>query len=69
MLQPDPVLARQQVAAAGRPAVAGTPQQLAQAVAEYERIGLDELIVQTGPLGTGQQVLDAMDVLMSKVFG
>jgi alkanesulfonate monooxygenase SsuD/methylene tetrahydromethanopterin reductase-like flavin-dependent oxidoreductase (luciferase family) len=57
------------VAAAGRPVIAGTPEQLARAVAEHARIGLDELIVQTGPLGTGQQVLDAMDVLMSEVFG
>jgi len=69
MPQADPVRARQQVAAAGeRPAIAGTPEQLTEVVAEYARIGLDELIVQTASLGTGQQVLDAMDLLMSEVF-
>jgi F420-dependent oxidoreductase-like protein len=69
-LEDDPVLAREHRAATapGRATIAGTTDEVAQTVAEYARIGLDELVVQTSTLGTGQHVLDAMDLLMSEVF-
>jgi F420-dependent oxidoreductase-like protein len=50
------------------PTYGGTPEQIAESVEEYARIGLDELIVPTGTLGPVEQVLDAMDLLQTEVF-
>ncbi|MFI5930713.1 LLM class flavin-dependent oxidoreductase [Actinoplanes sp. NPDC051494] len=52
---------------AGPPAIGGTPAQLAATVEEYRRIGLDELIVPDGLLGTGADRLKAMDTVLSIV--
>jgi alkanesulfonate monooxygenase SsuD/methylene tetrahydromethanopterin reductase-like flavin-dependent oxidoreductase (luciferase family) len=51
------------------PAMGGTPEQLAETVAEYRAIGLDELIVPDGMLGTGGDRLKAMDVILGIVRG
>ena len=50
------------------PAFGGSPDQLTEVVAGYAAARLDELIVPTGGLGSGDQVLDAMDLLMTEVF-
>jgi F420-dependent oxidoreductase-like protein len=50
-----------------RPVIGGSPQKLADTIAEYRAIGLDELIVPDGFLGTGAERLKAMDVILSVV--
>jgi len=50
------------------PAFGGPPDRLAEVVGDYAAAGLHELIVPTGGLGSGQQVLEAMDLLMTGVF-
>jgi F420-dependent oxidoreductase-like protein len=49
------------------PVIGGSPQQLAETVAEYRAIGLDELIVPDGLLGRGADRLRAMDVILGIV--
>jgi F420-dependent oxidoreductase-like protein len=49
------------------PVIGGSRAQLAETVAEYREIGLDELIVPDGLLGTGADRLKAMDVILSIV--
>jgi len=49
------------------PVVGGSPQQLADTIAEYRAIGLDELIVPDGLLGKGADRLKAMDTIVSLV--
>jgi alkanesulfonate monooxygenase SsuD/methylene tetrahydromethanopterin reductase-like flavin-dependent oxidoreductase (luciferase family) len=46
------------------PVIGGSPARLADAIAEYEAIGLDELIVPDGFLGRGADRLKAMDVIV-----
>jgi alkanesulfonate monooxygenase SsuD/methylene tetrahydromethanopterin reductase-like flavin-dependent oxidoreductase (luciferase family) len=50
-----------------RPVIGGSPEKLADTIAEYRAIGLDELIVPDGFLGTGAQRLKAMDVILGLV--
>jgi alkanesulfonate monooxygenase SsuD/methylene tetrahydromethanopterin reductase-like flavin-dependent oxidoreductase (luciferase family) len=50
-----------------RPVIGGTPAKLADTIAEYRAIGLDELIVPDGFLGTGADRLKAMDVIVDLV--
>lgn len=45
------------------PVIGGSPQRLAETIAEYREIGLDELIVPDGYLGKGRDRLAAMDVI------
>jgi alkanesulfonate monooxygenase SsuD/methylene tetrahydromethanopterin reductase-like flavin-dependent oxidoreductase (luciferase family) len=45
------------------PVIGGSPSRLADAIAEYAAIGLDELIVPDGYLGKGADRLKAMDVI------
>jgi len=59
---------REQLAGLPMPAYGGTPEQLVEVVAAYAAAGLDELIVPTSTLGTGAEVLDAMDLLSTRVF-
>ena len=51
------------------PVIGGTPARLAETVAEYRAIGLDELIVPDAMLGTGADRLKAMDVIHGIVRG
>jgi alkanesulfonate monooxygenase SsuD/methylene tetrahydromethanopterin reductase-like flavin-dependent oxidoreductase (luciferase family) len=51
------------------PVIGGSPQRLAETVAQYREIGLDELIVPDGMLGTGADRLAAMDTILGIVRG
>jgi F420-dependent oxidoreductase-like protein len=51
------------------PVIGGSPEQLAETVAEYREIGLDELIVPDGFLGKGADRLTSMDTLREIVMG
>jgi alkanesulfonate monooxygenase SsuD/methylene tetrahydromethanopterin reductase-like flavin-dependent oxidoreductase (luciferase family) len=51
----------------GRAAIAGTTAQVADAVAEWQAIGLDEVIVPDFVLGRGAKKLEAMDALIEEV--
>lgn len=51
----------------GRAAVAGPPEHLAEVVAAWRDVGLDELIVPDFVLGRGQAKLDAMDAIIEQV--
>jgi F420-dependent oxidoreductase-like protein len=51
----------------GRAAVAGTPGQIAETVARWKDVGLDELIVPDFTLGRGQRKLDHLDALIEQV--
>jgi alkanesulfonate monooxygenase SsuD/methylene tetrahydromethanopterin reductase-like flavin-dependent oxidoreductase (luciferase family) len=48
-----------------RPIIGGSRAELADALAEYQAIGLDELIVPDAMLGTGADRLRAMDTIRS----
>ncbi|WP_249998081.1 LLM class flavin-dependent oxidoreductase [Actinoplanes sp. M2I2] len=47
----------------GPPVIGGSPEKLADDVAAYADLGLDELIIPDGLLGTGADRLKAMDVI------
>jgi F420-dependent oxidoreductase-like protein len=47
----------------GSPVIGGSPEKLAEDVAAYAEIGLDELIIPDARLGTGAERLKAMDVI------
>ncbi|RZU52762.1 F420-dependent oxidoreductase-like protein [Krasilnikovia cinnamomea] len=49
------------------PVIGGSPQRLAEAIAEYRAIGLDELIVPDWRLGKGAERLAAMDTILTLV--
>jgi alkanesulfonate monooxygenase SsuD/methylene tetrahydromethanopterin reductase-like flavin-dependent oxidoreductase (luciferase family) len=49
----------------GRPVIGGSKARLADTIAEYRAIGLDELIVPDALLGTGADRLRAMDTILS----
>jgi F420-dependent oxidoreductase-like protein len=51
----------------GMPVIGGSPEKLAEDVTAYAEIGLDELIVPDGLLGTGAERLKAMDVIRGLV--
>ena len=51
------------------PVIGGSPQRLADTVAEYRSIGLDELIVPDVLLGRGADRLSAMDAVLGIVRG
>jgi F420-dependent oxidoreductase-like protein len=51
------------------PVIGGSAERLAETVAEYREIGLDELIVPDAMLGKGADRLKAMDVILSIVRG
>jgi alkanesulfonate monooxygenase SsuD/methylene tetrahydromethanopterin reductase-like flavin-dependent oxidoreductase (luciferase family) len=54
-------------AAGGRAAVAGPVEAVAQAVADWAEVGVDEVIVPDFALGTGTARLDAMDAIVEAV--
>ena len=47
-----------------RPSLAGTAEQIAEQVAAYAEVGVDELIVPDFTLGTGAQRTDSLDALI-----
>jgi hypothetical protein len=47
------------------PVIGGSVEQLTETLAEYQAIGLDELIVPDGMLGKGADRLKAMDIVLS----
>jgi len=49
------------------PAIGGSARQLADTVAEYRSVGLDELVVPDRMLGKGADRLAAMDVILGIV--
>jgi F420-dependent oxidoreductase-like protein len=51
------------------PVIGGSPERLAETVAGYREIGLDELIVPDGLLGKGADRLRAMDAILGIVRG
>jgi F420-dependent oxidoreductase-like protein len=51
------------------PVIGGSPERLADTIAEYRANGLDELIIPDGQLGTGSERLRAMDVIVGLVRG
>ena len=52
---------------APRPAVAGSPEQIAETVAAWRDVGVDEVIVPDNTLGQGARRTDAMDALIERV--
>ena len=52
---------------APRPAVAGSPEQIAETVAAWRDVGVDEVIVPDNTLGQGERRTDAMDALIEHV--
>jgi alkanesulfonate monooxygenase SsuD/methylene tetrahydromethanopterin reductase-like flavin-dependent oxidoreductase (luciferase family) len=48
-----------------RPIIGGSPAELADTLAQYQAIGLDELVVPDAMLGTGAERLRAMDTILS----
>jgi F420-dependent oxidoreductase-like protein len=51
----------------GRASIAGTTDDVAQAVADWQAIGLDEVIVPDFTLGRGARKLERMDALIEQV--
>ncbi|GIE89772.1 LLM class flavin-dependent oxidoreductase [Actinoplanes regularis] len=51
------------------PVIGGSREKLADAIAGYRAIGLDELIIPDGLLGSGAEKLKAMDVVLELVNG
>ncbi|HEU5150036.1 MAG TPA: LLM class flavin-dependent oxidoreductase [Iamia sp.] len=50
-----------------RPAIGGTPEQLADTIGRWAEAGLDELIVPDFTLGDRQQAMDAIDQIIEEV--
>jgi probable F420-dependent oxidoreductase len=64
----DPLAAEQFVARySPQPAFAGTAEQLAEVIAAWRAVGVDELVVPDATLGTGARRADAMDALIGAV--
>jgi len=51
----------------GRPAVAGLADEISEAVADWQAMGLDEVIVPDFTLGKGQHRLDRLDLIIEQV--
>jgi len=56
-----------QAAMGDRPCVAGTAERIAESVAAWRDVGVDELIVPDFTLGTGSQRADALDTIIEHV--
>ncbi len=54
-------------AMAARPCVAGTPARIAEWMAAWQEVGVDEVIVPDFTLGTGAQRADALDAIIEQV--
>jgi len=67
LLTDDPAKAETFRAEAGRAAIAGTTDDIADAVAAWQAVGLDEVIVPDFTLGRGTRKLDRMDAIIEQV--
>lgn len=68
LLTDDPARAQQFLdGTGGRAAIAGTVDKVADAVAAWQAIGLDEVIIPDFTLGKGQHRLDRMDAIIEQV--
>lgn len=47
------------------PVIGGSPERLAETIAHYREIGLDELIIPDDHLGSGPELFKAMDTILS----
>jgi alkanesulfonate monooxygenase SsuD/methylene tetrahydromethanopterin reductase-like flavin-dependent oxidoreductase (luciferase family) len=63
----DVARAEQMVAGAPMPAIGGPPGRLAEVVAAWRDVGVDEVIVPDFTLGAGTQRLDRMDTIITDV--
>ena len=59
---------RQPLGPPGR-AIAGTPAEMRDIVAQYEEIGVSEIIVTDAVFGEGDEKIASMDLLMREVAG
>ena len=50
-----------------RPAIGGTSEQLIETIGEWADAGLDELIIPSFTLGSGEQAKEAIDQLITEV--
>ncbi len=67
-LTDDPKAADEFVTRTGpRAAIAGPPERFAEVCAEWQEVGLDEVIVPDFTLGQGARKLDALDALLEAV--
>ena len=53
----------------GQPAIIGTPEEVREIVADYQAIGVDELIVPDFTLGPKEQKLATLDRFITDVAG
>ena len=67
MLDDDAKAEELEAAMADRPCVAGTPARIAERVAAWRDVGVDELIIPDFTLGTGSQRADALDTIIERV--
>jgi probable F420-dependent oxidoreductase len=67
VLDDDAKAAELEAAMGERPCVAGTPTRIAERVAAWRDVGVDELIVPDFGLGTGSRRADAMDAIIERV--
>ena len=63
----DVARAEQLIAGAPMPAIGGPSARLAEAVAGWRDVGVDEVIVPDFTLGTGTERLDRMDTIINDV--
>jgi len=67
VLEDDAKAEELETAMGERPCVAGTPARIAERVAQWRDVGVDELIVPDFTLGTGSQRADALDTIIERV--
>jgi F420-dependent oxidoreductase-like protein len=66
-LTDDDATADRLISGVSMPAFGGTPGRISETVAEYAKVGLDELIVPDRTLGQGQEKLDRMDRFVEEI--
>jgi alkanesulfonate monooxygenase SsuD/methylene tetrahydromethanopterin reductase-like flavin-dependent oxidoreductase (luciferase family) len=67
VLEDDTKAEELEAAVGDRPCVAGTPARIAERVAAWRDVGVDELIIPDFTLGTGSQRADALDTIIERV--
>lgn len=66
-LTDDPAKAQHLLDSSERAAIAGTTEQVSEAVAAWQTVGVDEVIVPDFTLGRGQARLERMDAIIEQV--